>query len=367
MAVFEAWATQEQLRGEFDAQTVAVYRSIWQAWLFWLGQRPCGWDAVDALVVRAFLDGPPPTGRSRAASQRHVPMANYTRQRYYRVLRGVYQQAVRAQVLAANPVLGLEEAQVPTILPRSRASQVLPSGVLDALRDPATLRSLVDAATPTHWTPLRDAALLALLVSTGLTTREAVALTGEDLRVGGPQASDRLAQRLVSAPGVAPNLALLPGEGVWLVLHDSEELLGRSLPVPVTAWPPLLAWAKVREALLQQPGRSARAPLLLSRQRRPRKPAGATAQGTPRGLPDYPAMDHTSVWVSVRRVLDPLLAPHVAANAGTDIAKGAAIIRNSVLQEWVDALGPLETARRAGLSSPTHLRVFARRGGAGGE
>lgn len=363
LAVFDDWAAQERLRGEFDGGTVAVYRSIWQAWLSWLGTRPLPWDAVDEATVRAFLDGPPPTGRSRAAHQRHEPMANYTRQRYYRVLRGVYQHAVRRQVLALNPVLALQDDEVPTIDARSRSSQVLPPGVLDALRDPAALRALLGVATPARWSPLRDGALITLLATTAITTREAVALTGEDLRVGTVQGSDRLAQRLVSAPGLAPNLALLPGEGVWLVLQDSDELLGRSLPVPVTAWPALLAWAQAREALLPQPGLSARAALFLSRQRRRRTPDGAEPGALPRGVPDYPAMDSASVWVSVRRVLDPLLARHAGSSGAVDVARGAAIIRNSVLQEWVDAVGPLETARRAGLSSPAHLRVFARRGG----
>lgn len=355
--VFDAWIERQRAQREFDAVTVPVYRSFWRGWLDWLHERGQHWLVFPESLVGEFLNGPPPKGLSRPQRRRQQPMANYTRQRYYRVLRGVYHEAGSRGLLDHNPVLRLPEDQVPTIAPRSRASQVLPPGVLAMLRDAATLRRLLGPPSPSQWWKLRDQALVMLLATTAITTRELIALTGEDLRVGTERGSDRLAQRLVAAPGQAPNLALLPGEGVWLVLQESAELLGRSLPVPVGAWPPLLAWAQAREQLLD-PADSAGAPWLLSRQRRPR----GSVSGLQAGQLPYPPMDSASVWLVVRSALTPLLAAAVGeGDSGVAVAKGAAIVRNSVLQEWVDETDPAETARRAGLSSATHLRVFRRR------
>ena len=124
--VFDAWAHRMRASGELGTVTVATYRTIWGVWLDWLGTRQRDWLSADADLVLVFLNGPSPSLHHHRAAIRSDRLANFTQQRYWRVLRAVYAQAVESGWLAANPVLDVEEAKRPVVLQRSRLPQLLP-------------------------------------------------------------------------------------------------------------------------------------------------------------------------------------------------------------------------------------------------
>lgn len=75
-----------------------------------------------------------------------------------------------------------------------------------------------------------------------------------------------------------------------------------------------------------------------------------------------PAMEPSTVYMMVKRCLAAVYEADTLAAAARDdarIAQGAAIIRNSVLRDWIDTpgVGADEAARRAGLKSAASLRL----------
>ena len=103
--VFDAWAHRMRASGELGTVTVATYRTIWGVWLDWLGTRQRDWLSADADLVLVFLNGPSPSLHHHRAAIRTDRLANFTQQRYWRVRRAVYAQAVESGWLAATPVL----------------------------------------------------------------------------------------------------------------------------------------------------------------------------------------------------------------------------------------------------------------------
>lgn len=344
---FDAWTGQQQADDDFNAQTVEVYRSIWGVWLAWLAERGLKWTEVGPLQVRGFLDGPAPAARGRGAIDEDK-MANFTRQRYWRVLRGAYAQACRDGHVDRNPALEVAEHHRPHIERRSRQSQILPIGVLATLRDPAALEQLLPQQTPSQWWVLRDRAAMTLLAHAGLTTAELIALRGRDLRQG------------TAALTPDPSPAALPGTettrpDVQVDVSGEGADVQRNVPLRPAALPHIRTWLAAREKLLRErhasiPGalRLADSPLFVSRQR------GA------HGL--LPAMEPSTVYVMVKRCLAAAYEADALAGItrdGARIAQGAAIIRNSVLRDWIDTpgVGADEAARRAGLKSASSLRL----------
>ena len=349
---FDDWVAQEEMAGAFTApETAETYRYIWTAWLRWL---PPGvaWYRAEKEHVTSFLDGPAPgIGKKRPPKTEKV-MANATRYRYWRVLRAVYFAADKAKKLVAdNPaLLGADE---PGQLPDMRQAQVLPPFALDILRDPEALAALIPAKTePPQWWVVRDRAAVALLAHCGLTTSELVNLTGADLIEG---VDVMRANITLSLPGMGPPVVQVRVQEV------PTRSNGRTLPVPPEMLKLLRAWLCLRDEVLQsdvnrlliagvEPGaipRMVNYPLFLSRQR-----AGSAI---PLG-----ALEAQTLYLSVRRCLVALYKhPEVKSGivASHYVAKGAAIIRNTVVAEWSKTLGDAEAVQRAGLRSANSLRV----------
>ena len=159
-APFEAWTAKEMAdaasgaprpdrtrRFTFTPATAKVYETVWKGWISWLAKEGRHWHEATSADVRKFLAGPTPggdgVGRNPIDKRK---MANYTQQRYWRVLRGVY--ALAFPLDASRNMSELDDKDRPKVQARSRTSQVLPPGVLQALQDPQRLAALV----PREWT-----------------------------------------------------------------------------------------------------------------------------------------------------------------------------------------------------------------------
>jgi site-specific recombinase XerD len=343
---FDAWAAKQQKADDFNDQTVEVYRSIWSVWLAWLAGRGTGWTAAGEADVRTFIEGPAQAEKGRMAISKGR-MATYTRQRYWRVLRGVYAQACRDGHMERNPALEVPEQHRPHIDRRSRQSQVLPPGVLAALRDSQLLTRLLPHPSPSQWWVLRDRAAVTLLAYGALTTSELTALRGQDLRIG---------RAVLRANTPAPRLpGMETGAAISVDVAGEGDAVSRSVPLPAAALTHLMPWVRDRERLLGERYRHLsdapalnNCPLFLSRQR------GSD------GL--LPPMEVSTVYTMVKRCLTALYAsgvPGIPTGSKARIAQGAAIVRNTVLRDWIDDpdIGAEEAARRAGLQSSASLRL----------
>jgi site-specific recombinase XerD len=164
-------ATTNSKKG-FSAETSVIYACIWESWVQWLdGQHDPvldkakqRWQEARQQHVQAFLAGPAPKATTRQPKD-YSQMADFSRQRYWRVLRGVYAHSTMLGLRKDNPALGL--SSTPRISRRSRESQVLPPFVLQWLRDLRQLRELVPQGR-VGWLTARDRAAIAVLANCGL-------------------------------------------------------------------------------------------------------------------------------------------------------------------------------------------------------
>ena len=373
--IFELWSEQMLLSREFDAETVRTYASIWNAWLSWLAQRSMNWMEVGAPAIQGFLDGPSPGLKHHRPALSVDRMANYTRQRYWRVMRAVYAEAVRSGLLETNPVLGVPEAARPVIHWDSRQSQVLPPGLLDLLRDPVVIEGCIPKEREAQWWVVRDRAAMLVLARLGLATRELIALRGRDALP-----SSQSSKSSVGSPCPASSdLDLGP---VALAVPKDGELLSRTLDLNDAVACALQSWLVVRREVLgfrlsRRVGANAMSndlldevcrsePLFLSRQRSSAQIAADSSDGTLASVEELgllPAMEASNVYSMVKRCLDavyrmPALAGQHPKLRGLNQATGAAIIRNTVLVDWVQNLGEDAAALLGGLRSVSSLRVL---------
>lgn len=356
------WATDEQAADRLNLNSCKVYLSLWDGWLNWLLEHGIDWSEASDLQVTEFLSGPNPPRPNRKRGRKPINragnMANYTRQRYWRVLRGVYAYAQRQGYIETSPVLELEEEARPSIEPTSRVSQVLPVGMLKRLRDHKVLFQYLDTVDePSRWEPVRDVALVCTVASLGLTTDELASLTAADLVIG-----ETPLLATVSGP---QQLSLLKDEATYplsLQVPDGQRHVDRTLPIPKGMRLVLLRWLSAREQRLRTVLGSSRsytaaqwtketlqAPLFISQKLKP----GAITPMLPSGL-----------YFAVRRTIQAVAGHSADDNTvpNTDelhIAKGAAIVRNSVIAQWLEdkSLSLGEVMQMAGLKSAHSLRL----------
>jgi integrase len=384
--IFELWSEQMLLSREFDAETVRTYASIWNAWLSWLAQRSMNWMEVGAPTIQGFLDGPSPGLKHHRPALSVDRMANYTRQRYWRVLRAVYAEAVQRDVLTKSPLLDVAEFDRPVIERSSRQSQVLPPRVLALLRDPLVVESCIPQKRETDWWSLRDRAAMLILSHLGITTGELIALRGQDLVFDKGDLWTWLNPGLavdgrMDNDGLPPSPALLSSDGgpVALSISKDLEVLPRTLDLNEMVMVLLKPWMAERQRVLSQrliqrfgagPVSAAKLrefclsePIFMSRQRTKEQIAadrpGEAAMDFD-GLGLLPPMDASNVYSFVKRILDAVYKrPEFMGTDpkahGINLASGAAIIRNSVLCDWVFLVGPATAAQWAGLKSTNYL------------
>lgn len=346
--VFRLWSEQQlQLAADTggkqgcSAKSAANCMCIWESWVQWLdGQEdpiltPAAqrWSVARRGHVQAFLDGPAPKQSTRKP-KKSDEMANFSQQRYWRVLRDVYAHAIALGARQDNPALDLPST--PSIERRSRRPQVLPPFVLQLIRNEQQLRDLVPESR-VAWLVARDRAAIAVLATCGITASELGDLRGVDLR--GLSEQER-------------RQATLPGQPRPSVKLD---VAGRTLEVPSWAVPLLREWLECRQHVLDRQRREAarlarsepapaaitsdeHQPLFLSRE----SSAGAHAN-----------LDPASLYKIVKRCLRRAYErPEIARmlQPGAYIAAGPAIIRNTVIKDWIDTLGGGTAAAMAGLS-----------------
>ena len=368
MRPFEAWADKEVLAGRFQSGTVVVYRSIWQAWTDWLGQHETHWGLASARNVQEFLDGPAPGQRRHRSPIRVDGLANFTKQRYWRVLRGVYAHAKRLELVNDNPTFDVPEVDRPTIEHRGRSPSVLPPGVLENLQRSETVTRLVPVLKETHWWSVRNRAVISVLTHLGLTTAELGSLRGCDLRFHGMLWVDHArgpTQEMIEE-GVA-------GGEVWLDVPQGGALQARSLPVPLVVQALLQGHLRARDLLYRQrffdrwrqdvvgSGSGVEHELQALLRSAPLFPSRKCVGGDRLNLP---GMDEVTVFECVQKFLRAYFATQegevVDPRArGVYMGQGAAIVRNSLVAQWITQFGPEEAVIRGGFISHESLRQLS--------
>lgn len=382
--LFSEWAARMAGGGEFNASTVETYSTIWHAWLGWLAARGLVWADVNAATIQAYLEGPSPGLAHHRPALRADRMANYTQQRYWRVLRAVYAEAVRTGLLVSSPVLDVPEGDRPVIERSSRQSQVLPPGVLALLRDPVVIAACIPFVREAEWWAVRDRAAVLVLSHLGITTRELMALRGCDVVCQVASLADERLAGSDPLPSPAPLVVPLVTQlvPVSLAVARDDELIPRVLDLNDAVRQVLLPWLALRRVVLsarlsrrlvgvtvsdEQLDAVCRSePLFMSRQRSAEqidadRSGGSFLLVNKVGL--LPPMEASNVYQMVKRALDalyglPVLAGQHPKLRGLNQASGAAIIRNSVLLDWVQTLGEEAAALLGGLRSVGSLRVF---------
>lgn len=367
---FEAWASATAANARpLSESSKAKYRSLWNAYCAWLAARDLPWDQVTPSDLTTFLDGPAPSTSSRRLPLDDKHMARATRNRYWRLINGVYAQARVEETIEANPCADLS---APTLGNTDRQPQVLPPRALDHLRDPERVRALLPQDSADHWWVLRDRALISLLAHTGLATSELTALTGAAIRCG-PQPIVGTRELLPShsaATTAQSGPDLLGGKTTPYELDVplSREYVARTLPLSPAVMTHLGPWLACRQRLLAE--RSAYQDTLTSREAYMRAHAvnGPLFLSRKAGGPhkDLPPMAASSIYVSVRNAFAALYATSsiaspdavVTPERGVHVAAGAAIVRNTVLKHWCETLGREATMKLAGLKTGDTLRFF---------
>lgn len=351
---YKIWT--DSMGEELNATSIKAYRTMWDAWCWWLGENRQTWHTASAATIQRFLEGPAPerAGRRKALSATH--MSSYTRQRYWRILRGVYHSAVASGKLTSNPTLDVPEEQRPSISEVDRQSQVLEPAVFQRLRKAKTLVTIIKVKNENDWWHVRDRAMLAVLVDTGITTAELIALRGVDLR-----RADNKPLSLEQVEHPDEN-----SEPLLIEVMLSDQLVGRQLEISPPMAQLVLTWVCARAALFAKrsgrpPGGDAGQhqpdwlePLFVARRTSAPKPSAAP--------PALPPMDPTSVYYAVSQALKRLrksAGSTQPAAGGPHVAQGPAVIRNSVIRLWLDTLEVSEVVARAGLRRMESLRLKA--------
>lgn len=359
--VFEAWARIQRDAGRIKkTASEQVYSGMWRAWSEWLHSRSTPWHAIGPAELNDFLNGPAPGQHNRRTPRNQHQMSNYTRQRYWHLLESVYQCATAEGWIERNPAAAVDPIERPRIQERSRQAQTLPPGVLDLLRSADVLRQLIEQEHDGHWWRLRDRAAMALLAHTGLSSSELIALQGRDLRSRAPLTG----AIQLCLPGTETDQATL-----WLDVRDGAHQVSRTLALPETLAQILRPWLARRQRLLAE--HQARAGHLAGRDAYlkehdrqgavfPSREAAATSD-------PLPAMRPHTLHLMITRTLHALYAHQMGRHLdkrsdGVQVAHGSAIIRNSVIRQWLDTLGVPQTLALAGLKNESSLRLLARPG-----
>ena len=349
--IFGAWGRAEQVRGELNAESVAKYRLLWMAWLNWCASESTPWDQVTPADIVRFLNGPPPGNKAGSRpAMNSSSMTRFTKNRYWRVLRGVYTHASKIGHTQSNLALNVDEKDRPSVAAPDKLAQVLEPSVFAALRELRTIEKILPDKSEANWWFSRDRAMLCVVLECGVTTAELIALRGMDLR----EASNGQIASSIQQADMLDSISI----DLLLDVMDTENHVGRTLRIQGDRAMLVRQWVAWRNRLLIE--RAAKAVPLA---RREAFMALHATQGPlffarrARESTDvFPKLDTTSVYYlfsecmkRLRKVAD--LPPQ------THIAKGPSIIRNTVIKNWIALLGPEAAASMAGLKDIHSLRV----------
>jgi len=311
LQVFETYAKASELRLSQD--TIATYRFVWNQWASWLAGEQLAWHSANERAVSQFLISLRPRGHGARA------VSDVTKRRYWRILKDVYAAAAAADGGERLQAMFPRPWDVGASQPETNAKSMIFRG-----RDMATLRATLDAevgalwrlvsgghAPP--WVELRDAALLAVLMSTGAKVAELRNLFDDNLRDHKPEGA-------TSEPGEIRYVVLRSGR--TLRTSENKSVPSRSLELDSTARRALRLWIDYR----QQAGlREQHAPLFVRAANRsgpsPKDPLSA---------------------VSVFHTVARFVGRAFPQEGNTFQHVGPESLRNSVIRAWMDSGLPEE-------------------------
>ena len=366
---------------------------LWGAWCMWLAAQSLHWSDATAQSVATFLSGPAPSLRRQHRRARHPSkMSSLTKVRYFRVLRGVYENAYALGWIDEVPTTGKLQ---PPYVPKDAQGAVLPPGVLAQFQNTRQLQNVFVPTTDSkrQWWVLRDRAAVALVAECGITTAELIELKLCDLGAGPDnivQAMNKAAQRPLfggesksggedETPTPALNLrypaidnpasARMPASPVVLTVRPSHTMQGRDFVLPAWVCEVLLPWVALREDMLTTMACSLAAPARLSDYLKehslngplfPSRQSPKSADG--KAIRDrFFAMESGTVYLIFKRAFAGLEADGVAGAQGkARTAQGASVIRNTLIQHWLRTMPEEEAQVRAGFKTLVSMRVIAR-------
>lgn len=382
------------------ASSVNANEVLWSAWCHWLAARSLHWSDATSETITHFLNGPAPSLRRRHRPP-HNParMSSLTRLRYFRVLKGVYENAFINDWISEPPTLKTPQ---PEYIPKDAQGGVLPPGMLTSLQKTGSLQKTSTATSDRfkQWWLLRDRAAVALVAETGITTAELIELKLKDLGAGGHNildAMNRAAQSTLYGSGETtlnvavrndagtPNLCgaqrnTTPMAPVVLTVRPSHTLEGRSFVLPERVCNVLLPWVKLREQLLQQKAEALatagerasymrkhglNGPIFPSRQGREAEAEAGEGVTHAHFFP----MKNAAVYLIFKRAFAGLRNNKTSSEnehhlqQGLATAKGPSVIRNTLIQQWLRELPEEQAQERAGFKTLEGMRVIARAAG----
>lgn len=353
---FSDWKDEVIALDEMSEKSAVKYRPLWNAYRGWLINKACDWDKANASLIQEFLQGPAPGNGKRRRALNPSAMSTYTRQRYWRLLRGVYACAVKKKTIPNNPALDIGENQRPSIARKDRQSQILEPHVFERLCSPRTLNTIIQLSSADDWWHVRDRAIMAILCCTGITSSELIALRGVDV---GPE------DRKMANPTASFEWAAAAKSPLVIDIMMPGGKVGRTLTITPTMTAPVQEWIRRRTQLLTERGshtviladrakflkeHDQQGPFFVSR----RKKNSANT---------LPAMEPVTLYYTVSQALMALRQQMGMNSNDSDapyVAKGPAVIRNSVIRRWLDTLGTQETINRSGLQDEQSLRLWPR-------
>lgn len=342
-------------------QSIHMYKAMWTAFCGWLDRNSQHWSSLTANDISLFLKGPAPSNANRRRATNPSRMSDYTRQRYWRLLSGILSEAVRQNWLTSNPASDLQPWERPSVVKRARQSQILPPGILQMLQNPDTLRRILPKDDENNqWTYLRDRAILATIAHTGVTTSELISLCGSNLRKGSASLlSLKNASQITFIPPPAQN------QQCWLDICDKDGSIQRSLPLPEDALQSILPWLSKRQQLLHE--HAARTTTLANRAtllnefslEGPLFPSRQTKSGPNAWHPIKPVSVYWAIDHAFEALYNlPGMQSQNPQNNGLKVARGGAIIRNSLIRHWLDTQDIETTLLLAGLKNASSLRLL---------
>lgn len=345
--VFAQWCELQRESGNMTQKSLDKYASLWSNWTGWLTRWSIpGLYELTAAELARFLDGPAPALTPKRRPKNVARMSANTRARYYHLIDSVFSLCLYPSDAAANPCRQIEQGSRPTLSARDLEPQLLDPVVFKALRDARQIRATV-AIAPSQdhrWWLLRDRAILAVLAETGLTASELCTLTPRDL--GG----DGLT--------LSPGQLLLEGmeAEVRVQLVNRYTKAGRNLPLSRGMSRVMLEWLHRRHQLLEEKAKLAGSAAARARYLAEQKDNAPVFFAKPRGNGErvFKPMRADSLYYVVNAAL---IALRERLGAPAARAEGPAVIRNTLIQHWVNLHGAAQAAEMAGYADETSVRA----------
>jgi site-specific recombinase XerD len=348
---FDAWAQGEIARENLNAKSVQKYRPLWSTWAQWCAQRGTSWDDVQAADLQAFLEGPPQGRKTHRPALDARKMGAFSRMRYYQLFKGVYTLASKRQWTCSNLALDLPQASRPSLGARDSLSQVLEPAVFRELCRSANLERIFAPKTPADWWHARDRAIVATLAGAGLTVQELINLRGCDV---------------LEAHGRKPlspyqQLSLFESAQTDLLIDVMANVQGvqRTVPLDGNFAQLLRDWMTRRYRVLSERASAAARGRRRTQYLQQHSHLGPLfmARKAPQHKQPLGPMAPNSVYVVASHALQQLRQLHDLSTGEIVVAKGPAIIRNTVVQQWIATRGAQEAAAFAGLKDMYSLRL----------